>query len=80
MHSEKLMLTIVWNPTGFHSSLRYVTDICVPLLEWRKTQVDGSDRKLTIDADNACPQMARETLEYLKHTWDEKSTSSTVLT
>jgi hypothetical protein len=48
VHAEKLMLTIVWNPNGFHlinvlskaikfNTSHYVTDILVPLLEWRKT-------------------------------------------
>jgi hypothetical protein len=51
-----------------HQSLRCVTDILVPLLEWHKTQVGGSDRKLIVDADNARLHTARVTLEFLKHT------------
>jgi hypothetical protein len=76
------MLTIVQNPNGFHLinilpngikfntshyvTLRYVTDILVPLLEWPKTQVGGSDRKLIIHAHNARPHTSRVTLEFVK--------------
>jgi hypothetical protein len=71
------MLTIVWNPVGFRlinvlskgikfSTSHYVTDILVPLVECRKTQVGGSDRKLMVYADNSRPYTARVTLEFLK--------------
>jgi transposase len=38
----------------------------VPLLEWPKTQIDGSDRKLIVHADDARLHTARVTLEFLK--------------
>jgi hypothetical protein len=47
-------------------SLGCVTDILVPLLEWRKTQLGGSDRKLIVHADNERPHTVRVTLEFLK--------------
>jgi hypothetical protein len=50
-----------------HQSLHCVSDILVPLVEWRKTQVGGSDRKFIVHADNSCPHTARVTLEFLKH-------------
>jgi hypothetical protein len=50
-----------------HQSLHYVPDILVPLLEWRKTQVGGSDRKLIVDTDNARQHTARVTVEFLTH-------------
>jgi hypothetical protein len=54
VRSAKFMLAIVWNPNGFHlinvlskgikfNTSHYITDIFVSLLEWRKTQVAGSD-------------------------------------
>jgi hypothetical protein len=71
------MLTIVWNPTGFHlinvfpqgikfNTSHYVTDILVLLLEWRNTQISGSDRKFIVHADDARPHTARVTLKCLK--------------
>jgi hypothetical protein len=36
-----------------HQSFRYITDILVLLLEWRKTQVGGGDRKLIVYTDHA---------------------------
>jgi hypothetical protein len=72
------MLTMVWNPTGFYlinilsngikfNTSYYIADIFVPLLKWRKTQVDGSDGKLIIPADPARRHRARVALEFLKH-------------
>jgi histone-lysine N-methyltransferase SETMAR len=48
------------------STSHYVTDILVPLLEWPKTQIGGSDRKLIVRIDNAGPHRARVTLKFLK--------------
>jgi hypothetical protein len=69
---------MVWNPTGFYlinvlskevklNTNHYVADTFVPLLKWRKTQVDGSDGKLIVHADHARPHMARVALEFLEH-------------
>jgi hypothetical protein len=70
------MLTIVGNPTGFHlinvlpkgikfNTSHYVTDVLRLFLEWLNTQISGSDRQVIVHADNACPQMATVTLEFL---------------
>jgi hypothetical protein len=78
MCTEKVMLTIFWNPNGFHvinilpNGIKfninyYITDILVLLLEWRKTQVGESDRKVIVHADNAGPRAVRVTLGFLKH-------------
>jgi hypothetical protein len=47
-------------------TLRHVTDILVPLLEWRESQIGGNDRKLIIHADSTHPHTARVALEFLK--------------
>jgi hypothetical protein len=50
IQSEKVMLTIVWNPSGFHlinvlpkgfkfNASFYVTQILGQLSDWRRTQV-----------------------------------------
>jgi histone-lysine N-methyltransferase SETMAR len=36
-------------------------------MEWGKTRVGGSDRKLIVHADNTRAHTARVTLEFLKH-------------
>jgi transposase len=46
--------------------LRFVTDILVPLLEWRKTQLGGNNRKLIVYADKARAHRARVVLKFLK--------------
>jgi histone-lysine N-methyltransferase SETMAR len=71
------MLTIVWNPTGFHlinvlpNGIKFnspcVPNIFVPLPEWRKTQVGGSDRKWIVHADKTGLHTAKVNLEFLKH-------------
>jgi hypothetical protein len=59
-------VTIIWNPNGFHminvlsKGIKFnadhgITDVLIPLVEWRKTQVRRADRKLIIHADNASP-------------------------
>jgi hypothetical protein len=66
------MLTIVWNPGGFHlvnilpegfkfNASYYVTQILDPLSKWRRTQVGRANRKLIVHADNARPHTAKMT-------------------
>jgi histone-lysine N-methyltransferase SETMAR len=63
---QKLMLTIVWNPSGFHlirvlpSGCKFNCNYCrreilESLSEWRCEQAGGADRKLIVHADNARP-------------------------
>jgi hypothetical protein len=58
------MSRIVVNPNGFHLVIvlskgikfnadHYITDILLPLAEWRKTQVGRTDGKLIVHAENA---------------------------
>jgi transposase len=81
VHSEKVMLTIIWNSNSFHlinviwkgikfNANHYLTRGCwYPCSVARMAQ--NSDRwrraKLIVHADNARPHMARVTLELLKH-------------
>jgi hypothetical protein len=60
------MLSIVWNPGGFHAADvlskgikfnadHYITDVFIPLAKCRKTQVGRTDRKFIVHIDNALP-------------------------
>jgi hypothetical protein len=77
IQSEKVMLTIVWNPSGFHlinvlpkgfkfNAIFYVTQILGQLSDWRRTQVGRTNRKLWVDADNARPHTATMTLQFMQ--------------
>jgi hypothetical protein len=71
------MLTIAWNPTGFHlidflsrwakfNGTCDVTNILSPLAIWRETQIRQTDRKLIVYSDNAHPHTARRALDFLE--------------
>jgi histone-lysine N-methyltransferase SETMAR len=71
------MLTIVWNPGGFHlvnilpkgfkfNASHYVTQIFDSLSKWRKTQVGRTSRKLIVHADNARPHTAKMTSQFME--------------
>jgi histone-lysine N-methyltransferase SETMAR len=77
VHSEKLMLMIVWNSSGFHlinvlskgfkfNATHYVTNILSSLADWRKVQAGGSTRRLIVHADNARPHSAQIMEQLLK--------------
>jgi hypothetical protein len=79
IQSEKVMLTIVWNPSCFHlinflptgfkfkfNASFYVTQIFGPLSDWRKTQVGKTNRKLWVHAENARPHTATMTLQFMQ--------------
>jgi hypothetical protein len=53
-----------------------LTDVLVPLLEWRRTQIGGNDRKLIVYADTARPRTARVTLEFLRQNGMKKTAHS----
>jgi hypothetical protein len=70
------MLTIVWNPTGFYRIVAlpkgvkfnadyYISQILDPLTEWRRSQVEGSNRRLHVHVDNARPLTAKKVTEFL---------------
>jgi hypothetical protein len=63
------MLTIVWNPRGFHlievlgkgrkfKAGYYTREILDPLSQWRSIKAAGDERKLLMHADNARPHTA----------------------
>jgi hypothetical protein len=77
IQSEKVMLTIVWNPRGFHlinvlpkgfkfNMSFYVTQILGPISDWRRTQVGRTNRKLWVHANNARPHTATVTLKFMQ--------------
>jgi hypothetical protein len=64
------MLTIVWNPGGFHllnvlpkgfrfNASYYIIQTIDPLSKNRGTQVGHTDRKLIVHADNARPHTGK---------------------
>jgi histone-lysine N-methyltransferase SETMAR len=77
IQSKILMLTIVWNPSGFHlinvlpngckfNASHFVTNIRGPVVDWRIVQVRGSNRKLIIHAHNSRPHLATMTQRFLE--------------
>jgi histone-lysine N-methyltransferase SETMAR len=78
IQSKKMMLKIVWNPSGFHlinilsawckfNSSQDVTNILGPIAGWRRVQAGASRRKLIIHADNARPDVAKLTQQFQEH-------------
>jgi histone-lysine N-methyltransferase SETMAR len=77
IQSEKVMLMIVWNPSGFHminvvpkwfkfNASFYVTQILGLLSDWCRTQVGRTNHKLWVHADNARPHTATVTLQFMQ--------------
>jgi transposase len=73
---RKMMVTIVWNPTGFYPIVAlpkrmkfnpnyYISRILDPLSEWRRNQVGGSDWRLHVRAGNGRPHTAKNVTEFL---------------
>jgi hypothetical protein len=69
------MLTIVWNPHGFHltkvlekgrkfNAGDYIAEILTPLSQWRSIEAAGNERKLLAHADNARPHTAKLLTQY----------------
>jgi hypothetical protein len=69
------MLTIVWNPRGFHSikvlekgrkfnAGYYITEILEPLSQWCSIEAADNERKLLVYADNARPHTAKLSTQY----------------
>jgi hypothetical protein len=76
VQSREMMVTIVWNPTGFHRIVAlpkamkfnadyYISHIRDSLTEWRRSQVRDSDQRLHVHADNARPHTAKKVTEFL---------------
>jgi hypothetical protein len=66
------MLTIVWNPRGFHlikvlgkgdkfNVGYYIAEI---LSQWRSIEATDNERKLLVHADNAHPNTAKRSTQY----------------
>jgi hypothetical protein len=77
VQSQKMMLTVVWNPGGFHwvnilphgfkfNASYYVTQILDPPSKWRRAQVRRTNRKLTVHADNGRPHTAKMTSRFME--------------
>jgi histone-lysine N-methyltransferase SETMAR len=72
------MLQIVWNSSGFHvitvplkwfklNASFYLTQILVPVPDWRRTHVGNNNRKLLVHSDHARPHTATVTLQFMQH-------------
>jgi hypothetical protein len=70
VQSQKVMLTIIWNPGDFHlvnilpkgfkfNSNYYVIQILDPLSKAQRTQVGRTNQKLIVHADSARPHTAK---------------------
>jgi hypothetical protein len=70
------MVATVWSPKGFYQIVAlpkgmkldtdyYISHIFDPLAKWPRSQDGGSDRRLSVDADNACPHTAKKIIEFL---------------
>jgi hypothetical protein len=77
VQSEKLILTIAWNLSGFHvinclsKGIKFnadnsINNILDPLAEWRITRVSRTNRKLLVHADSARPHTAKMSLDFLE--------------
>jgi hypothetical protein len=69
------MLTIVWNPRGFHlikvlekgrksNAGYYIAEILEPLSQWRSIEAAGNARKLLVYANNVRPPTAKLSAQY----------------
>jgi hypothetical protein len=70
IQSPKFMVTIVWNPSGFHvvkalpkgskfNAQYYINNILVAISDWRRLSVRTQQSKLWLHADNTRPQTAK---------------------
>jgi histone-lysine N-methyltransferase SETMAR len=75
--SKKLMVTIVWNPNGFHfidvfpngskfNAKYYTNKILSRVSEWRQETRGGATRRLIVHADNARPHTAAISTSFLE--------------
>jgi histone-lysine N-methyltransferase SETMAR len=72
---KKFILTIVWNPRGFHlikvlengrkfNAGYYIAEILEPLSQWRSIEAAGNEQKLLVHADNTHPHIAKLSTQY----------------
>jgi hypothetical protein len=76
VQSPKFMLTIVWNPIGFHvlkalpkgrkfNTQYYTNDILVAISDWRRQTGGTRPNKLWVHSDNAWPHTAKMSRDYI---------------
>ena len=76
IQSPKMMITIVWNPSGFHivtalpkglkfNACYYTREILQENKNWREQQGVGGGRKLSVHSDNARPHTAKLSMDFL---------------
>jgi hypothetical protein len=76
VRSGKVILIIIWTFSGFHwvnilfrgstfNETHYVTDILGLLTVWRRTQVDETNQKSIVHADNAHPHTVRLMVDFI---------------
>jgi hypothetical protein len=76
VQSPKLILTIVWNPSGFHAvkalakggkfSAQYSTNnILMAISDWRRLAGERSPNKLWVHVDNARPHNAKVSTDFI---------------
>jgi hypothetical protein len=76
VQSPKLMLTIVWNSSGFHIvkalpkggkfSAQYDTNnILIAISDWRRLAGERNPNKLWVHADNARPRNAKVSIDFI---------------
>jgi transposase len=84
IQSKKMMVTIVWNPTGFYqlyalpkgakfNSAYYISEILTPLVEWRSQQGAPPNQPLLVHADNARPHTSRKVTTFFEENGLERA-------
>jgi hypothetical protein len=75
IQSKTFMLTIVWNPCGFHlikvpehgrkfNAGYYIAEILESLSQWHSIESAGNERKLLVLAENARPHTVKLLIHY----------------
>jgi hypothetical protein len=70
------MLTVAWNPSGFHvlttlprglkfNAGYYTTEMLERIKNWLKGQGAGSTRKMIVHADNTKPHTAKLSMDFM---------------
>jgi hypothetical protein len=76
VQSPKFMLTVVWNPIGFHvlkalpkgrkfNAQYYINDILVAISDWRRQTGGTQSNKLWVHFDNARSHTAKMSRDYI---------------
>jgi hypothetical protein len=74
-NQKKFMLTIIWNPCGFHlikvlekgrkfNAGYYITGVSEPFSQWHSIEAAGNERKRVAHANNARPHTAKLSTQY----------------